>query len=172
MALPFSAEYARIGAKQSVQWIGVSKPKPKRASAKVEPGWSADPEVRSRVEQIAMQAVMDAERACGCQVFDVSKEKCGWDVTSIPPCSDGKIPPTRHIEVKGRVKGSDTVTVTRNEILYGLNQQDKFVLAVVLVDGSCSPKSTMSFGTSTKLLWRRALQRALVWRHCRQCVRP
>ena len=37
--------------------------------------------------------------------------------------------------MKGRVKGSDTVTVTRNEILYGLNQQDKFVLAVVLVDG-------------------------------------
>jgi hypothetical protein len=28
--------------------------------------------------------------------------------------------------------------VTRNEILYGLNQQDKFVLAVVLVDGDCS----------------------------------
>jgi hypothetical protein len=25
--------------------------------------------------------------------------------------------------------------VTRNEILYGLNQQDKFILAIVLVDG-------------------------------------
>ena len=28
-----------------------------------------------------------------------------------------------------------TVTVTRNEVLYGLNQQDKFILAIVLVDG-------------------------------------
>ena len=43
---------------------------------------------------------------------------------------------SRHIEVKGRVKGSSTVTVTRNEILYGLNQQDKFILAIVLVDGN------------------------------------
>lgn len=41
----------------------------------------------------------------------------------------------RHIEVKGRAKGQTTITVTKNEILYGLNQADKFVLAVVLVDG-------------------------------------
>ena len=27
------------------------------------------------------------------------------------------------------------MTVTKNEVLYGLNQQDKFILAVVLVDG-------------------------------------
>ena len=60
---------------------------------------------------------------------------CGWDITSIPPARDGKLPPSRHIEVKGRAKGADTITVTRNEILYALNQADKFVLAIVLVDG-------------------------------------
>jgi hypothetical protein len=38
-------------------------------------------------------------------------------------------------EVKGRAKGADTVTVSRNEILYGLNQADKFILAIVLVEG-------------------------------------
>jgi hypothetical protein len=48
---------------------------------------------------------------------------------------DGRLPSSRHIEVKGRVKGATTVTVTRNEILYGLNQADKFMLAIVLVDG-------------------------------------
>jgi hypothetical protein len=37
--------------------------------------------------------------------------------------------------VKGRAKGQTTITVTRNEILYGLNQQDKFILAIVLVEG-------------------------------------
>ena len=52
-----------------------------------------------------------------------------------PPALDGKLPPARHIEVKGRAKGQTTVTVTRNEILYGLNQADKFILAIVLVDG-------------------------------------
>jgi hypothetical protein len=100
-----------------------------------QPGWTADADARARVEWTAMNAVMDAERALGHEVIDVSTQKCGWDVTSQPKAIDGKLPPSRHIEVKGRVKGSSTVTVTRNEILYGLNQQDKFILAIVLVDG-------------------------------------
>lgn len=100
-----------------------------------QPGWTADADERSRVERLAMQAVIDAERALGHEVIDVSAQKCGWDITSIPPASNGKLPLSRHIEVKGRSKGSSTVTVTRNEVLYGLNQQDKFLLAVVLVEG-------------------------------------
>lgn len=100
-----------------------------------EPGWSADAAARARIEAIAMQAVMDAERALGHEVIDVSAQKCGWDITSLPRPIDGKLPPARHIEVKGRVKGATTITVTRNEILYGLNQADKFILAVVLVEG-------------------------------------
>lgn len=105
------------------------------AQRKGQSGWSADAEARKRIEMIAMKAVMDAELAMGNQVIDVSAEKCGWDVTSIPALVDGKIPTSRHIEVKGRVKGSSTITVTKNEILYGLNQADKFILAIVLVDG-------------------------------------
>ena len=98
-------------------------------------GWTADAAARARVEWIAMQAVMDAERTLGHEVIDVSAQKCGWDVTSMPAAIDGRLPPSLHIEVKGRAKGSSTITVTRNEILYGLNQQDKFILAIVLVDG-------------------------------------
>ena len=98
-------------------------------------GWSADAAARARVERLAMQAVMNAERALGHDVIDVSAEKCGWDVTSLPKAIDGKLPSSRHIEVKGRAKGQTTITVTRNEILYGLNQTDKFILAVVMVDG-------------------------------------
>mgnify|MGYP001179546491 FL=1 len=102
---------------------------------KGQPGWSADADARTRIERIAMQAVMNAERALGHEVIDVSAQKCGWDVTSIPKARDGRLPPSRHIEVKGRAKGQTTITVTRNEILYGLNQADKFILAIVLVDG-------------------------------------
>jgi superfamily II DNA or RNA helicase len=98
-------------------------------------GWSADAAARARVERIAMQAVVKAEQALGHDVIDVSAEKCGWDITSLPKALEGKLPPSRHIEVKGRAKGQSTVTVTRNEILYGLNQADKFMLAIVLVDG-------------------------------------
>jgi superfamily II DNA or RNA helicase len=97
--------------------------------------WTADADARARVERIAMEAVMIAERQLGHTTFDVSAEKCGWDITSIPPAKDGRLAPVRHIEVKGRAKGQSTITITRNEILYGLNQADKYMLAIVLVDG-------------------------------------
>ncbi len=97
--------------------------------------FSADADARSRIEQIAMNAVRQAEESRGCRVVDVSAQKCGWDLTSYPPVSGGRQPETRHIEVKGRIKGASTVTVSRNEILYALNQDDKFLLAIVLVDG-------------------------------------
>ena len=105
------------------------------AQRKGEPTFSPDADARARIEQIAMQAVMKAEQGLGHEVFDVSSEKCGWDITARPPMQDGKMPADRHIEVNGRAKGADTVTVSRNEILYGLNQADKFILAIVLVDG-------------------------------------
>jgi SNF2 family DNA or RNA helicase len=93
----------------------------------------ADAAARSRIEQIAMDTVRMTEEYRGCSVVDVSAQKCGWDITSYPPVIDGKMPESRHIEVKGRVKGATTITISRNEILYGLNQADKFVLAIVLV---------------------------------------
>ncbi len=98
-------------------------------------GWSADAAARAHIEQVAMRAVMETERALGHDVIDVLAQKCGWDVTSQPKPVDGRLTTTRHIEVKGRAKGQSTITVTRNEILYGLNQADKFILAIVLVDG-------------------------------------
>ena len=105
------------------------------AERKGEANFSPDAEARSRVEQIAMKAVMDVETGFGHDVKDVSAEKCGWDVTARPPRVDGKLLEDRHIEVKGRAKGQSTITVSRNEIIYGLNQSDKFILAIVIVDG-------------------------------------
>ncbi|HDY8039951.1 TPA: DUF3883 domain-containing protein [Vibrio vulnificus] len=106
------------------------------AYRKGETQFSVDAEARSRVERIAMNAVMDVERSFGFEVKDVGAEKCGWDVTSRPPINaDGSICTDRHIEVKGRSKGQSTITVSRNEIIYGLNQADKFILAIVIVDG-------------------------------------
>ena len=93
----------------------------------------ADAAARSRIEQIAMNAVRCSEEARGCKVVDVSALKCGWDITSYPPAQGNKQSEARHIEVKGRAKGVGTVTITRNEMLYALNQADKFLLAIVLV---------------------------------------
>ena len=47
--------------------------------------FSSDPAARSRIEQLAMNAVRSAEEARGCLVVDVSAQKCGWDITSYPP---------------------------------------------------------------------------------------
>ena len=106
------------------------------ANRKGETQFSVDAVARARVERIAMNAVMNAERSFGFDVKDVGDDKCGWDVTSRPPTNtDGSIKPDRHIEVKGRAKGQSTITVSRNEIIYGLNQSDKFILAIVIVDG-------------------------------------
>jgi hypothetical protein len=99
--------------------------------------YEVDPEVRKRTERIAMAAVRRAEEARGHRVVDVSAEKCGWDLTAYPaiaPGTEGRQPEPRHIEVKGRLKDQTTVCVTRNEILCAMNQADKFVLAIVLVD--------------------------------------
>ena len=71
---------------------------------------------------------MAAERALGNDPEDVSADKCGWDVTSRTPEHD-----LRFIEVKGRAEGAATVTITRNEILTGFNQPDRYILALVEV---------------------------------------
>lgn len=99
-------------------------------------GASVDHLARKRIERIAMERVMEVERALGHEVYDVSADKCGWDITAKIPLGDGRYEEKeRHIEVKGRQKGQDTITVTYSEVLYGLNQGDKFILAIVLVDG-------------------------------------
>lgn len=54
-------------------------------------------------------------------------EKLGYDIESRDPRT-GQL---RFIEVKGHVAGADTVTVTKNEILYSLNKPEQFILARV-----------------------------------------
>jgi len=82
-----------------------------------------------RVELAAMDAVMAAERALGYEPRDVSDQKCGYDIESVVP-GTGQL---RFIEVKGRIEGAETVTVTKNEILAALNKPDNFILALVQV---------------------------------------
>jgi superfamily II DNA or RNA helicase len=87
---------------------------------------------RDAVEQAAMDAVIAKERALGYEPRDVSDQNLGYDVESRVP-GNGTL---RFIEVKGRQNGADTVTVTKNEILAGLNKPENFILAIVLVDGN------------------------------------
>ncbi|MBI3912010.1 MAG: DUF3883 domain-containing protein [Armatimonadetes bacterium] len=85
-----------------------------------------------RVEQLAMQAVMATECRLGFEPRDVSADNCGYDIESRIP-GTGRL---RFIEVKGRVAGATTVTMTKNEILTALNKPDDWVLALVEVPPS------------------------------------
>ncbi len=74
----------------------------------------------------ARAIVMEVERGLGFEPTDREFDKLGYDIESRSP--GGKL---RFIEVKGRVTGADTITVTKNEILYSLNKPDDFILAIV-----------------------------------------
>jgi len=75
----------------------------------------------------ARAIVMDVERRLGFEPTDREHEKLGYDIESRVP-GTGRL---RFIEVKGRVAGASTITVTKNEILYSLNKPDAFILAIV-----------------------------------------
>ena len=87
---------------------------------------------RDAVEQMAVDAVMAAERRLGREPTDVGRQKIGYDVESRVP-STGEL---FFLEVKGRHKDARTVTVSSNEIRTSLNKPDRYVLAIVLVEDS------------------------------------
>jgi SNF2 family DNA or RNA helicase len=89
---------------------------------------------RQAVAARARAIVIEIERGLGFEPTDRETEKLGYDVESRVP-GTGRL---RFIEVKGRDAEADTVTVTKNEILYSLNKPEDFILAIVefRTDGS------------------------------------
>ncbi len=80
----------------------------------------------------ARAIVMDVERRLGFDPTDREFDKLGYDIESRVP-GTGRL---RFLEVKGRIAGAATITVTKNEILYSLNKPDDFILAIVeFLDG-------------------------------------
>jgi superfamily II DNA or RNA helicase len=80
----------------------------------------------------ARAIVMEVERRLGYEPVDREMDRIGYDIESRDPRT-GRL---RFIEVKGRVAGAATVTVTKNEILTSLNTPDDYILAIVeLLDG-------------------------------------
>jgi SNF2 family DNA or RNA helicase len=75
----------------------------------------------------ARAIIMDIERSLGFEPTDRELEKIGYDIESRVP-GTGRL---RFIEVKGRISGASTITVTRNEILYSLNKPEDYILAIV-----------------------------------------
>ena len=81
--------------------------------------------------------MLAAETARGWTAVDLNEEQPnhpGYDIRSVHRQDADQPEEVRHIEVKGRIAGATTVTVSRNEILTSLNTPDQYVLALVRVD--------------------------------------
>ncbi|MCL5067904.1 MAG: DUF3883 domain-containing protein, partial [Thaumarchaeota archaeon] len=82
---------------------------------------------RQAIAAKARAIVLDREVRLGNVAVDREFERLGYDIES-------KVPETgtlRFIEVKGRMAGATTITVTKNEILYSLNNPENYILAII-----------------------------------------
>lgn len=75
----------------------------------------------------AREIVMGIERSLGFVPIDREHDKVGYDIESRVP-GTGQL---RFIEVKGRINGARSITVTKNEILFSINKPDDYILAIV-----------------------------------------
>jgi len=90
-----------------------------------------DAAARKRVELVAMNAVFEAEKALGRMPRDVSAQRgIGYDIESMDDQGD-----LFFIEVKGRIDGAVSVTLTINEVNTARNSPHRFRLALVTVTG-------------------------------------
>jgi hypothetical protein len=91
---------------------------------------------RDEIERIAMKKVMEAEERIGRKPEDVSAQKLPYDIIS--KAGHGKI---KLIEVKGKLKGKPTVTVSKNEILTYKNKPNDYILAIVMMEEDMIPET-------------------------------
>ncbi len=82
---------------------------------------------RLEIAARARSIVMARERSFGFEPVDREFERVGYDIESKMP-GTGDL---RFIEVKGRIADSETITVTKNEILFSLNNPDRYILGIV-----------------------------------------
>jgi superfamily II DNA or RNA helicase len=88
---------------------------------------------RDRIDRLAIEAVVAAERALGRIPKVMGHNHPGYDIESEDPLESGRL---RFLEVKGKAVGRETVTVSATQVRCCLNQPDSWILAIVHIDGS------------------------------------
>ena len=108
----------------------------------------ADPEAQTfarqteQVERRAVDAVLTAERALGREPIEMPRNNPGYDIQSTD--QNGLV---HYIEVKGRIVGSETFTVTTNEITFAQTQGERHRLALVEVSTSGASLDQLRYTT-------------------------
>src|SRR5690606_17267966 len=80
------------------------------------------------VERRAVEAVLAAERGLSRDPREMPRNNPGYDIQSVD--RQGRV---FYIEVKGRIEGSDTFTITTNEVTFAQTQGERHRLALVRV---------------------------------------
>jgi len=86
-----------------------------------------DPELKKRLDALAVQTALETERALGHTPQEMEHNNPGYDIESL----DGQTGRLRFLEVKGKLEEYGTVTVSRTQILFALNSPDNWFLVVV-----------------------------------------
>jgi superfamily II DNA or RNA helicase len=120
-------------------------------------------------ERRAVDAVLAAEAVAGRQAEEMPHNHPGYDVRSTGP--DGQV---RFIEVKGRIAGAGTFSVTQNELRFASNIPNAYVLGLVEISTEGAARDQVRYlrrpygsdvrlpfdTTSTNLAWQRYWDRA------------
>ena len=85
---------------------------------------------RERIDRLAVDAVIEAERSLGREPMEMPHHNPGFDIESRDPSTNQLL----FIEVKGKAAGATSVTVSKTQISTALNKPDGFVLAIVEVE--------------------------------------
>lgn len=94
------------------------------------------------VERRAVEASLAAERALGRTPEEMARNNPGYDIRSTD--ADGQV---FYIEVKGRIDGSDTFTITTNEVTFAQTQGERHRLALVSVSPQGSSYDQLRYVT-------------------------
>ncbi len=90
-----------------------------------------DQEARERVSRLAVEAVFAAERRLGHRPEEMPHQNKGFDIRSTP--ANGG--PTRFLEVKGKILGQRSITISATQTTFAHNNPDNFILAIAIVHG-------------------------------------
>ena len=95
-----------------------------------------DQATRERIDRLAVDAVLAAERTLGRDPVEMKHNNPGYDIRSYHLDDNGnRTGESMFIEVKGKGIDQSTVTISATQINMSFNQPDKWVLAIVKVDG-------------------------------------
>ena len=118
-------------------------------------------------EAMAMQVVMDYEKAQGRQVYDVHEKNLGYDVTSLE-VNSGEL---RLIEVKGLADVTGTILLTPNERRVAEDRRDCYWLYVVT---NCAGKPTLQepIKDPTRFPWHEVSKVQHYWLEVNAMTKP